>query len=144
MEHGNYHIKWLPCLVYDSKGEGLLSLFLLFYDGINHGHGGDVDDVAYRGLPVGEVDGLVQSHLDGAYDFVGIAQTLEELVSLVGTREVGEYERVHLLALKLVERELLVAQLTIEGKLDLHLAIEVPLGILAMEIFYRFGRETMP
>ena len=80
----------------------MLNLLMLDY-GIDHGYGGDVHDVVYRCLPVGEVDGFVQTHLDGAYHLVGVAHRLEQLVGLVGAGEVGEYEGVHLFALELVE-----------------------------------------
>ena len=106
----------------------MLFLFLL-HDGINHGDGCDVDDVAYRGFPVGEVDRLVQTHLDRADNFTVVAHHLDKLVGLVGTGEVGEHEGVDLLAIELVEREFLVAQLAVEGKFYLHLTIYIPLGV---------------
>lgn len=43
------------------------------HEGIDGGNGTDVDNIAYRCVEVGEVDRLVESHLDGANDFhVGI------------------------------------------------------------------------
>ena len=49
------------------------------YEGIDGGNGTDVYYVAYRCVEVGEVDGFVESHLDGANDFhVGI-QHLQHL-----------------------------------------------------------------
>ena len=68
----------------------------------------------------------------------GISHHLEQLIGLVGAGEVGEHECVDLLALKLVEGELFVAQLAVEGKVYLHLTIYVPLGELAVQVVYRF------
>ena len=84
--------------------------------GIDGSDGDDVHDVAHVGAEVDEVDGLVQTHLDRADDLSVGAEHLEHLVGGAGGGEVGEYQRVHLLALHLRERILLVAQLVVEGE----------------------------
>ena len=55
-------------------------MFDLLYISIDDGDGNDVDHVAHRTAEVGEMDGFVQSHLDGTDDFhVGI-ERLQHLV----------------------------------------------------------------
>ena len=100
--------------------------------GVDYCHGGEVYDVAYRGVDAGEVDWLVQADLDWAHDF-GCAHFKEHLEHGVGSTQVREYERVHIFTHELVEWELLVAQLLVEGVLHLHFAFHQYFGIVAVQ-----------
>ena len=75
-----------------------LGLYFL-YVSIYNSHSGDVNDVAYRTLEIGEVYRLVQTHLNGA-DNLGIwVKGLQQFVATIGTAHVGEYQCVDILAL---------------------------------------------
>ena len=57
-----------------------LLVFLLLNDGIDDSHGSDVDDVTHAAFEVGEVDRLLQSHLDWANNFGIFSHRLNHLV----------------------------------------------------------------
>ena len=76
------------------------------------------------------MDGLVQSHLYGADNLDVGLKGLEHLVRRAGTRQVGEDQRVHIQAAQTVEGVQIVAELLVEGRADLHLAIDGQVGHL--------------
>lgn len=55
--------------------------FLLVYDGIDHGYGCDIHNVADRTFEIGEVDRFVQSHLDRADEFCIRVHCLQQFVT---------------------------------------------------------------
>ena len=57
-----------------------LLVFLLLNDGIDDSHGSDVDDVTHAAFEVGEVDRLLQSHLNWADNFGIFSHRLNHLV----------------------------------------------------------------
>ena len=57
-----------------------LLVFLLLNDGIDDSHGSDVDDVTHAAFEVGEVDRLLQSHLNWANNFGIFSHRLNHLV----------------------------------------------------------------
>ena len=57
-----------------------LLVFLLLNDGIDDSHGSDVDDVTHAAFEVGEVDRLLQSHLNWADNFDIFSHRLNHLV----------------------------------------------------------------
>ena len=59
-------------------------LLLLHHDGVDHGYCRHVDDIVDRTFEVGEVDRLVQTHLDGAYHLAIVDECLDHLVRRVG------------------------------------------------------------
>lgn len=67
---------------YIVNGKWYMQLFfhLLCHQGIDDSHGGGVHDVTNRAFDIGEVDGLVQSHLDGADNLSVATHGLNELV----------------------------------------------------------------
>ena len=66
----------------------------LAYDGVDYGYGCDGDDVADAAFEVGEVYGLVETHLEGTDDFDFTGHVLYEFAGCVGAGEVGEDEGV--------------------------------------------------
>ncbi len=109
----------------------LLDLFL--DDGVDHGDGRQVQDVARGAFHVGEVDRLVEAHLDGADD-LSDAHLEQELIGAVGRAEVGEDKRVDVAPVELVEGVHLVAELAVEGEVDLHLAVDQHLRVGLVEV----------
>ena len=57
-----------------------LLVFLFLNDGIDDSHGSDVDDVTHAAFEVGEVDRLLQSHLNWADNFGIFSHRLNHLV----------------------------------------------------------------
>ena len=110
----------------------LLVLLQLLHVSVDGGDGRDVHDVAYRALEIGEMDRFVQSHLDRTDDLGLGTQALQELVAAVGRGEVGEDERVDFLPFQPCERVLLVAQLSVECEVHLHLAVDGQIRTLAL------------
>lgn len=103
----------------------LLSVLLyLLHVSVDNGHGSDVDNIAYAALEVGEVYRLVKTHLDRTNNLSVRIHCTQQLVCVVGTAEVREHKRVDILALKARERILGVAQLVVESKVYLHLAVD--------------------
>lgn len=49
-------------------------------------HRSDVEDVDHRGIVVSEVDWLAKTHLNWAYDLLGIIGLSKELVTGIGSR----------------------------------------------------------
>ena len=96
---------------------------MLGHDGVDGCHGSNGDDVAHAVLEVGEVNGLVQTYLQGTYNLHFGRHVLDELAGHVGAGEVGEHKGVHVLATKTGEGVLAVAQFLVEGYVDLHLTI---------------------
>ena len=81
------------------------------------------------------MDRLVKTHLDRADNLdIGI-EHLQHLIAGTCRGEVGEYERVDILAVKTGEGILLVAQLTVERKAQLHLTVNRQVRIVLLHIF---------
>ena len=78
----------------------LLLVLELLHIGIDNRHGSNIDDVLYAALRIGEVDRLVQTHLDGAYKLGLRTECLQEFVGTVGAAQVGEHECIDILALE--------------------------------------------
>ena len=77
---------------------------------VYHSHGSDIDYALHGGLEIGEMDGLVQSHLyrpDNLH--VGI-QRLQQFVAAIGRAHVGENQRVDVASFQFVKRIFVVAQ----------------------------------
>ena len=78
---------------------------------------------------------FVESHLNRADNLhVGI-EHLQHLVAGACRGEVGEYERVHVLAVETAEGILRVAQLAIERIAQLHLTVDGQFGVLSLHDF---------
>lgn len=75
---------------------------------------------------------LVQADLYGTHNFGG-SHFKQHLEHGVGSAQVGENECVHILSDELVEGELLVAQLLIEGILHLHFAVHQNFGVFSVQ-----------
>ena len=103
--------------------QAVLGALALGDDGIDGGYGGDGEDVAHAAFEVGEVDGLVQTYLQGADNLHVGRHVLDEFAGHVGTGEVGEHEGVHVLATKTGEGVLAVAEFLVQGDVYLHLAV---------------------
>ena len=103
--------------------QAVLGALVLGHDGIDSGYGGDGDDVAHAALEVGEVNGLVQTYLQGTDNLHFGRHVLDELAGHVGAGQVGEHQGVHVLAAKTGEGVLAVAQLLVKGYVDLHFTV---------------------
>ena len=112
-----------------------LRLYLLCDNGVYHGHDGDVHNVADGTFDVGEVDRLVQPHLDRPNHF-RVAHGLYQFVGRVGGAEIQEEERVHSLALQPVIRELAVPQRVVEGEVHLHFPVYHDVRIVFLDVIH--------
>ena len=96
--------------------QGCAAVHLLLNDGIDDGNGSDIDDVAHRTLEVGEMDGLVQTHLNRTNDFALVHHRLHYLIGRVGRGQVGENQGVYVQTFQAREGILVVAQFLVEGE----------------------------
>ncbi len=96
--------------------------------GIEGCDGGKIDNIAHLGSDMGEVDRLVQTHLDRANGFA-YAHLEDHAVGRRAGREIGKHEGVDILAVETGEGVGLVAQTAVEGKEEVHLAVDGQIGI---------------
>ena len=92
-ENGGMRSGWRTCLKDRTRKHSpcihfLWTLFLdallyLVHISVDYCHRSNVNDVADRAFEVGEMDWLVQTHLDRANDFGVRVKSLEELVAAV-------------------------------------------------------------
>ena len=71
--------------------KAVLCAFVLGHDSVDGCHGSNGNDVAHAALKVGEVNGLVQTYLQGTDNFHFGRHVLDELAGHVGAGEVGEH-----------------------------------------------------
>lgn len=96
---------------------------------IDYSHSCDVDNVAYRTFEVGEVDRLVETHLNRTDDLGVRIQSLQQFVATLSTAHIGEYKSVYIQSLQACERILAVTKLLVESEVNLHLTIDDHIGI---------------
>ena len=120
-----------------------MNLFL--NNGINDSDSSKVHNFMYRTFRICEMNRFIKSHLDRTYEFHMFPHTLKYLTTTIGRTQIREYQRVHLLSLEARKWILLVTQLIVKCKINLHFSVNIHIGIFllkALHYLVHHGRRT--
>ena len=84
------------------------------------------------------MDRLVKTHLYRAEHFHIVGEILQHLRGGIGAAQIGENERIHVLAHQAGERIFAVAQFAVECEVELHFAVDEAIGVLLLQYAHCF------